>query len=57
MFRFMINSLWTLISVVFIVITLAIILFAVFCSCFLIEEVRNKDDGFCHKVINILFDL
>lgn len=57
MFIFMINSLWTLISVVFIVITLAIILFVVFCSCFLIEEVRNKDDGFCHKVINILFDL
>lgn len=57
MFRFMINSLWTLISVVFIMITLAIILFVVFCFCFLTEEVRNKDDGFCHKVINILFDL
>lgn len=57
MFRFMINSLWTLISVVFIMITLAIISFVVFFACFLIEEVRNKNDGFCHKVINILFDL
>lgn len=52
----MINSLWTLISVVLIVITLVIILFAAFCFWFLIEEVRNKDDGFCHKVIDIWLD-